>query len=298
MQRTKLAIVVLGLSLLGHGTAHAQSVSPEPRARALVSVDSPRLTVAAALCVGLGIALSLGAPQPPPRWGGNPFDDAVRDGLRVRDTDARHAVGLASDFLVLGLVAYTALVDGLAMPLSQDGPDAAWRSTAAYALVIGVTLTLDELVKDAAARSRPLEPGCDTSPLPAHCTALTRGMSFYSGHAATSFASAGFSCAMHLGRSLYGDTATDGTACGASLLAATAIGLFRVMADQHYLTDVLVGAIVGFATGYLIPILLIPERRPLADRTSAADPSVFVLPAATLGSTGVDSIGLNALGAF
>lgn len=297
--RASIAMLVLMLGLsLGPATTHAQSVSPRPRSLALVGVDNPRLTLAAAIAVGLAIALGVGDPTLPPTWGANPFDAAVRDGVRLHDVDARTAIGRTSDFLVAGVVVYTALVEGLAIPLSQDGPEAAWQSTAAYALAMGLSATFDELMKIAASRSRPREPGCDASPVPTRCATLTSGGSFYSGHAAMAFTSAGFSCAMHLDRSLYGDAGADGAACGASLLAATTISLFRLMADQHYLTDVLTGAILGFAMGYLIPILVIPAGHPTADRTSATDARLFVLPTTALGGGGVESLGLNALGAF
>jgi membrane-associated phospholipid phosphatase len=289
-------VVALGLAF-GAGTAHAQTSASQARARAPIGVDAPRLTFAAAISLGVGMALSFGSAPPPARWAGNPFDDAVRDGLRLNDLDGRQALGLASDVLVIGMVAYTTFVDGLAIPLSQHGPDAAWASTAAFVLVIGLTLTLEDLVKNVVARSRPIEAGCEALPVPTRCVTLSPGMSFYSGHAALAFASAGFSCAVHVGQSLFRDVGTDGTSCGASLLAATAIGLFRLLADQHYFTDVLVGAVVGFATGYLVPVLFLPAQRSTAATASTA-PTVAVLPTATVGDPGLGSLGLHALGAF
>jgi membrane-associated phospholipid phosphatase len=269
--------------------AHAQSAEHEARPRTPPSADAPRVTFAAAVFVGLGVVLSLGDPMPAPRWAGNPFDDAIRDGLRLHDADARRAIALSSDLLVAGLVAFEVIADGLVVPLVGDGPDLAWQSTAAYALVLGVTLTLDELVKYTTARARPIELGCDTDPTLPQCTVRSPGMSFYSGHAAIGFASAGFSCAMHLHHALFGDVAADGATCGTSLLAAAVVGLFRVVADQHHFTDVLVGAAVGFATGYLVPLFLVPPRPTRA----TTGPVVVVLPTA-----GPQSMGLAASGSF
>jgi membrane-associated phospholipid phosphatase len=37
---------------------------------------------------------------------------------------------------------------------------------------------------------------------------------------------------------------------------ASATGLFRVIGDRHYTTDVLIGAAIGFSIGYIYPWLL------------------------------------------
>ena len=159
--------------------------------------------------VGLGVALAAGDVDPTRTWGGNPFDDAIRDGLRLSDAGTRSAIARASDVMVGGLLAYGGLVDGLAVPLLQGDPELAWQGTAAYALAIGVTLTLDSLVKYVAARERPVE-RCAASGAAPDCGTPASGASFYSGHSSISFASAGASCAIHLERGLYGDATADG----------------------------------------------------------------------------------------
>jgi hypothetical protein len=284
--RRSALLVVIG-TLVVATSAHAQVARTPP------SPDAPRVAFAAAIMVGLGLALAAGDVDPARTWGGNPVDDAIRDGLRLSDVGARTAIGRASDVMVGGLLAYGGIVDGLAVPLLQGDPELAWQGTAAYALAIGVTLTLDSLVKYVAARERPVE-RCAASAA-ADCGTPSSGASFYSGHSAISFASAGASCAIHLERGLYGDAVADGAACGVSLLAATTVGVFRILADQHYFTDVLVGAAVGFVAGYLIPMWLVPRRVTVPSTPSA---SVMVLPTASLGAAGLETVGLNALGAF
>lgn len=280
-----LATIVVGLAPT---LALAQS-----RARTPVAPTAGPVTLGAALSLGLAAALTLGDPTPPPRWGGNPFDDAVRSGLRLGDYDGRIAAGRASDVLVLGLVGYVGGVDGLLAPL-LDGDDAlAWQSTAAYALTLGVTVSLDELVKVAAARARPLTVGCDPDADPRSCTPPSPGMSFYSGHAAVGFASAGFACAMHLERHLYGDAPADAVACSATLGAAAVVGLLRVLADQHYLTDVLVGAALGFVTGYVMPLLFVPTRRAHVPESAGG---IAVLPMASVDAHGLATLGAQAAG--
>lgn len=288
LARTALLALLL---LLAPTSALAQS-----RPRTPVSPYAPHVSFAAALSLGLAAGLTLGDPTPAPRWGGNPFDDAVRDGLRLPDRSGRIGAGLASDALVLGLVAFVGGIDGLLVPLLEGDDALAWQATAAFALTLGLTVSLDELVKVAAARARPLTVGCDPGADPSSCTPPSPGMSFYSGHSAVAFASAGFSCAMHLERAQYGDDAADGVVCGSTLAAAAVVGLLRVLADQHYLTDVLAGAALGFVTGYVMPLLFVPRRSTATHAGAGA--ALAVLPTGTLDARGLGSLGLQAAGTF
>jgi hypothetical protein len=75
--------------------------------------------------------------------------------------------------------------------------------------------------------------------------------SFFSGHTTISFASVVFLS------KVYGDYFPDSEwkpyIWGVSLGIAATVGYLRIAAGKHFLTDVLVGAIVGSAIGYLIP---------------------------------------------
>ena len=95
-------------------------------------------------------------------------------------------------------------------------------------------------------------------------------------HTSVAFASAGFSCAMHLSRGLYGNALDQGS-CVTSLALAALTGVMRVAGDQHYLSDVLFGAVVGFVIGHLVPVLLVPER-PHAVLGHAPGPSAAIVP--------------------
>ena len=53
-----------------------------------------------------------------------------------------------------------------------------------------------------------------------------------------------------------GGGAGDAIACGTSFLAAAAVGMLRVVSDQHYGSDVVTGAAVGSLIGLGIPWLL------------------------------------------
>ena len=55
---------------------------------------------------------------------------------------------------------------------------------------------------------------------------------------------------------VYGGGAADGVACAGAFVVAGVTGALRVASDQHYLSDVLVGATVGTLVGLGLPWLL------------------------------------------
>ncbi len=81
--------------------------------------------------------------------------------------------------------------------------------------------------------------------------------SFFSGHAASSFAAATFVSIVV--SEVYGPSPWSGLIWGAALSAATVVSFARVNGGVHFPTDVLMGAAVGSALGYFVPAL---HRRP------------------------------------
>jgi len=78
-------------------------------------------------------------------------------------------------------------------------------------------------------------------------------MSFYSGHASLSFGAA-VTGAYLLGASTDHKLAR-GIGWGVGLMAATATANLRVRAGKHFYSDVVIGAVVGMAVGYVVPAL-------------------------------------------
>lgn len=79
------------------------------------------------------------------------------------------------------------------------------------------------------------------------------GLSFLSSHTAISFAVATSSyLAM---RRRHGSSAVTTATLVVGLTLASFVGVSRVLAGQHFITDVVGGAIVGSSTGILIPAL-------------------------------------------
>jgi membrane-associated phospholipid phosphatase len=77
--------------------------------------------------------------------------------------------------------------------------------------------------------------------------------SFFSGHTAAAFTAATFLSKVIT--DIHGDSILTKLLWGSSLTLAAMTGYARFKAGKHYPSDVIAGAVVGFAIGYLIPTL-------------------------------------------
>jgi len=189
------------------------------------------------------------------------FDDAVRNLLVARTRSGRNLAATWSDRLWHPTQYYPVIVDGLLVPLLFDNfnTEAAlqmtllnWevQSTAAFILRIG---------HRGIGRYRPSVQGCADDPLyDGSCDRNnpSRNGSFPGGHCAMAFAGAALTCAHHSNLRLYGSTAAGAAACGVSMTSATAVMLLRIVSDNHWATDSIVGAGIGLGVGFGLPYLL------------------------------------------
>ncbi len=118
-----------------------------------------------------------------------------------------------------------------------------------YAQSLSLTLAATQLTKVITRRPRPYtyEPG---RPDP---TTTEDTVSFFSGHTSLAFALAGTATYLTLARK--GSTAPAWIFSGGALGLAVTTGALRVVAHQHFPSDVLVGALVGGGIGVLVPWL-------------------------------------------
>ncbi|MDQ3031859.1 MAG: phosphatase PAP2 family protein [Myxococcota bacterium] len=269
--------------------APAGSIAALPRLHTPVSALAATNATGGVVSLGSGLSLFLGMSEGgesaarEASWrGGVFFDEGFRDAARLSSVEAQELAALISDVTLFAVMIQGALVDAMLVPLAQGDPDLAWQASFAHSLALGLTLSIGSGVKAAVGRARPFERDCADDPQREGCDGPDRFHSFYSGHSAMAFTSAGFSCAMHLSRSLYDDQAADAASCGTSLALATTTGLMRVLADRHYLTDVLIGAVLGFVIGYIVPLAVVPERRAIDDSIhepdADLDPGLAELP--------------------
>jgi len=188
--------------------------------------------------------------------GGWLFDDAVRSALRARTRDGRTAAATASDFMYYGLIAYP-LFDAPVTASARGARDVAVQTLAINLGGFAVSGTY-AILAEKAGRARPSAAECDRDPAyDPRCDDKARlNESNVSGHTSVAFAGAGLTCAHHLHLPLYGGGAPDVAACVAALSTATAQATLRVVSDNHYATDVILGSALGLAGGYLLPWLL------------------------------------------
>jgi membrane-associated phospholipid phosphatase len=135
------------------------------------------------------------------------------------------------------------------------------------------------------------------------CPPQGRTESFYSGHTGIAFTGAALSCMHHAHLPLYGRSPIGGIAtCAGAMVGATTTGVLRIVADKHYASDVIVGAAIGLAAGFVVPWFHYRSSA-RADATAtngstearAEASSVAWLPAPILSPT---SAGLGAVGTF
>ena len=184
-----------------------------------------------------------------PARGGALWDHELLDlDLRVRDDFSRRASHLSDGLLVLSVLAPAAYLTGTTID------DADGDKLLLYSETMAINVGMASLVKHLVQRPRPYMYSKDPS-----VRAYAKGqgadahMSFYSGHAAITFGAA-MAGAYLLGASGENEQ-VRGIAFGAGFGIAAMTATLRVRAGKHFVSDVLVGAVVGTSIGYLVPAL-------------------------------------------
>jgi len=236
---------------------------------------------------GVGLAALLASrvlPQPSAHWqGGIGFDEAARDALRLHTPASRRRARDGSD-IGITISASWPFFDALVVAgWYRDSPELGTQQALISAEVLAVTAGMQGLVSLFVSRERPYGRECagelpeaqlPAAQLPADtrdCSNRDRYYSFYSGHSANSFAAAAVNCMHHAYVPLYGGGAADNWACVGMFGVAATTALMRVATDVHYVSDVLVGATIGTATGLLLPWAL--HYRYGATQSRAGQPS-------------------------
>jgi hypothetical protein len=185
-------------------------------------------------------------------WG---IDEDVRGVMRLTDAGDRRIARTTSDLLAGLLVTYPAVVEaGLNAAWSKSSPRVGAEMAMMHLQTLGLTAALVGVSKVAFSRERPYGRLCgsELSADSTDCIDDDRYMSFFSGHASFTFASASTICSQHLRWDLWGGTPAW-IPCSTSYVLAATTALLRSAADRHYVTDIVTGAAVGTAIGWLIP---------------------------------------------
>jgi membrane-associated phospholipid phosphatase len=127
-----------------------------------------------------------------------------------------------------------------------------------FAETIGVAVVLNQTTKFIARRERPFSHDLSAQEQQSICLnenkCVDLNLSFFSGHSTLTFASA--FAAGTIARERGYKSATAAYTFG--VLGAGLTAYLRVAAGKHYLSDVLVGAVVGSAVGVLVPLYIHP----------------------------------------
>ena len=198
----------------------------------------------------------------------NSFDGRLREDLRANSRSGRRAAETASDGLLystIGLWVVERLYAGVqeVQFARQGDPElggwAAARMTGAT-LIEGVRTDMPWLfwagvatrgTKAAAGRARPRATDCLALMDGTDCGGSSGNESFFSGHASFSATMAGLTCTHRLNRLDRGPV--DIGICALSAALAITTGWMRLVADEHWTTDVIMGQAVGAIFGWVLP---------------------------------------------
>lgn len=245
----------------------------------------PTFSAANFVITAVGGGLTLGAAIVKPSAthklnGGLLFDDDVRDALRAKRLANRYIFRDASD---------VGLSLAVSWPFAADALTAAWwyrgsRETAQEMALINletlaITGALQGTTNVLVSRERPFGPGCGEGELPSDaidCKNSFHYRSFFSGHSAFSFTGAALICVHHMKNELLG-APWDALSCAGGYAVAATTATFRVVADVHYASDILLGAAVGTLVGYSVPLLHYRRVVGSSGRASVTQPTQLQL---------------------
>lgn len=237
--------------MLGARPVQAQA-SSQPRYHELHNTSGWFLggELLGSLVVFAGFSIAAGEPAEECGWcETNAFDRSARRALLWNDSKT---AGTLSHVFSVGLTPAVAF-GGLLVPAIAAGEGNYALQDALVMLNVFVLVTgFADGVKKLADRQRPgfyygREAKTEASDQP-----IEEFLSFFSGDSAWAFslAAAGTTLA-----ALRGYETMPYLAIGGGALALTA-GVLRIAADMHWATDVLMGAVIGSATGVLLPWLM------------------------------------------
>jgi hypothetical protein len=213
-----------------------------------------------------------------PRWEGpilldKPVQVLLRGPTRVVRDDAASASWVLWS-LELG---YPLLVD-VPYAWMRFGRDVAWDLLWQDAVALSLSSVVDFTMRDVVARVRPIAQEC----LDRHGTncldTAEATRSFPSGHVSETSTATALICTQHLMMHLYGSPG-DAVICGDAIAADVAVGVLRLVTDNHYLSDEVAGAAIGVAFGFGLPVLMhLHGHGHVATDHGDAEPGLLVAP--------------------
>lgn len=254
--------------------------------------DWPEFRDSEFIVTGLAIAAALGSlaiPDGGGRWTSrNSFDEDARETFRMKAPSDSQQARDASDILLIALTNQLAIDAVVVAWWGYGRPSITWQMSLMDIEVLTINAAVNGVVAGLVGRQRPYgDEQCARRPVErqtAECLGKRRYRSFFSGHASTAFAAAGLTCMHHAHMPLYGGGAPEAVVCGSALAAAAAVGSLRVMSDQHWVSDIVVGATIGSTLGFGLPWALHYRGGATTDAKADTDFSINLVPSPTGGT--------------
>lgn len=233
-------VCLVGLTVAVPGLSSGQSPYRLDPTREIVILSAGLGTgIAALVAQDAGVGLSVEEVNALSRTDVNPFD-------RGATWQYSNAAATASDVVAFSVCAAPAML------LLDDDVRSEWETFAVmYGEALLLTGAFAQFVKAVAQRTRPFVYNPD-APMEGK-TSFDALKSFYSSHTSLAFMSAVFLSTTY--DAYCPESQWRWLVWTGSIAAAAAVGLLRYQAGMHFPTDILMGASVGAALGYLVPYI-------------------------------------------
>jgi hypothetical protein len=273
------------------------------------SPDWPRLHIweaiaAPVLTVGDTLYETYVPPPTTASWkGGILFDDWARSVFRGHTAALQSTASTLSDTFYMAGSLVPFLVDDYfgALSLHQNAEVAAQLAIIDLN-ALGFAGLVSLVAEHSVGRQRPYVQDCNANHqvldsqghFLQECGLPNDNRSFYSGHATATATVAGLVCVHHQHLPLFGGGLADLAPCVAMIAVSAATGVLRLVYDEHWASDVIVGWADGVLSGYVLPSLLhfgFGSGKPIGEiRSGSLDllPTLIPRPGGTeLGMVGV-----------
>lgn len=232
---------------------------------------------------GIGLAtlgietITLQDRSEPPRWVGPIlFDTALNNLFRASAQNVRSDAATASWVLWFGLIGYPFAID-VPLAWARYGRQVAWDLFWQDATALSLSGAVDFALRDSIARVRPWNTGCLQQGGTDCLSTPEATRSFPSGHVSETTTATALLCAQHLTLQLYGPP-WDAVMCASAIAADSTVAVLRMVANDHWATDILGGAALGVAFGWGVPLVMHLRTRTVDSSAAAASSSILLAP--------------------
>jgi hypothetical protein len=192
------------------------------------------------------------------------FDQWARNTFRADNAGVQTAASTLSDgFFKIGALVPFVVDDYFAALSIHQNVEVAWQLAVIDFESLGVSGIISLAAEHGVGRSRPYTQSCangevldSNGHLLQACGTGNDNRSFFSGQAAATSTVAGLVCIHHQHLPLFGGGFADLAPCLVMIGISAATGVLRLMYDEHWASDVMIGWADGFLTGYVLPAVL------------------------------------------